>query len=228
MTDTAEMSQNGERDQKTETSMASLTIAGFTEKLSGRDPVPGGGGASAVAAALGAALGSMTASLAIGKKKYADRQDELEKLTADLKEVARQLLSCADKDAESFLPLLAAYKLPHATVEEQAARDAALDAALIRANEPPLEIMRLSLQALHLIGRAGEIGSRMAVSDAGAGAKLAGAALSAASLNVYINVKSMKDREAADRQKAEADQLMKEGNELSDQIFEKVLAEIRE
>lgn len=213
--------------EKLSSPMASLTVQEFTARLSGKDPVPGGGGASAIAAALGAALGSMTASLALGKKKYADHQEELQELVAEFQEVSSQLLACADQDADSFLPLLAAYKLPHATPQEQLEKEKALDAALLKANEAPLAIMHLSLKALQLISEAAEKGSRMAVSDAGAGAKLAGAALEAASLNVYINAKAMKDRAAAANQKAQADQLVREGSALADQIYQKVLSEIR-
>ncbi|MCH4031274.1 MAG: cyclodeaminase/cyclohydrolase family protein [Lachnospiraceae bacterium] len=220
---TAEARTEGQK----QTSMTCQSVREFTGKLAGKDPVPGGGGAAAVAAALGAALGSMTANLAVGKKRYADHQEELTKLTQQLSELIDQLLSCVDKDAENFLPLLEAYKLPHGTSEETQKKDAAIEAAIQMANEVPLSIMRLCLQALNLIGEAEEKGSRMAISDAAAGARLAGAAIDAAALNVYINTRSMKDREKAQEQQRQADEMTSLGAELSDAIYRKVLNEIR-
>ncbi len=216
-----------EMRQEVQNSMTLLSVRDFMAKLSGRDPVPGGGGASAVAAALGAALGSMTAALAVGKKRYADSQEALEKLTEQFHELIQELLACVDRDAENFLPLLSAYGLPHSTPEETKAREEAVGAALAKASEVPLCIMRLCLQALRLLDEAEEKGSRMAVSDAGAGVKLTRAALEAASLNVYINAKAMKDRETASRQREEADKMVREGKKLSDEIYGRVLKEIR-
>ena len=56
----------------------SMTIQEFLDVLSSKEPVPGGGGASALAGALGNALGQMVVNLTVGKKKYAEVEEEMQ------------------------------------------------------------------------------------------------------------------------------------------------------
>ena len=60
------------------------TINTFLKALSSREPVPGGGGASALAGALGNALGQMVANLTIGKKKYAQVEGQVQELLVQM------------------------------------------------------------------------------------------------------------------------------------------------
>ena len=53
-------------------------ICEYMEVLSSKAPVPGGGGASALAGALGNALGQMVVNLTVGKKKYAEVEEEMQ------------------------------------------------------------------------------------------------------------------------------------------------------
>lgn len=226
-TDPKKETDQTEKRQEETSSLTLLSVREFTDRLSGKDPVPGGGGAAALAAALASALGRMTAELAIGKKRYANNQKALEELSAQSGALIEELLACVDQDAENFLPLLGAYGLPRGTQREKEARDAAIGAALMKANEVPLQIMRLCLRVLRFLDEAEKKGSRMAVSDAGAGVKLAEAALEAASLNVYINAKNMEDKKTARRQIESADAMVREGRQLSDVVYSRVLEEIR-
>ena len=98
----------------------SMTIQEFLDVLSSKEPVPGGGGASALAGALGNALGQMVANLTIGKKKYALVEDEIKELAERMKGIQGQFTALADQDAKVFAPLAKCYSLPSGTEEEKA------------------------------------------------------------------------------------------------------------
>lgn len=165
----------------------------FVEVLSSKAPTPGGGGASALVGAIAVALGHMVGSLTVGKKRYAEVEAEIADCNARAHELEEELLGLVGKDAEAFLPLAAAYRMPEATKEERAAKEAVMEEALKRACAVPLRIMEVCASALDLIGIYADKGSVLALSDAGAAAACIRAAIESASLNVYINTKSMKD-----------------------------------
>ena len=100
----------------------SMTIQEFLDVLSSKEPVPGGGGASALAGALGNALGQMVANLTIGKKKYALVEDEIKELAERMKGIQGQFSALADQDAKVFAPLAKCYSLPSGTEEERHTR----------------------------------------------------------------------------------------------------------
>ncbi|MBR6444367.1 MAG: cyclodeaminase/cyclohydrolase family protein [Firmicutes bacterium] len=204
------------------------TIRDFTDELASKAPVPGGGGASALAGAVGIALGNMVGSLTVGKKKYADVEDDLRSLMKRAEVLRKELLECIDEDAACFEPLAAAYSLPAETDEEKAEKDKVMEQALETACAGPFSIMEKVCEAIGIIEEFAEKGSRLAVSDAGAGAALCCAALKGASLNIYINTKMMKDREKAAAFEEKADKLSEEGSAKADEIFEKVKDSIRE
>ena len=60
--------------------MTDMNMNEFLNVLSSKEPVPGGGGACGYVAAVGMSLGNMVLALTTGKKKYAEYQDEIEKL----------------------------------------------------------------------------------------------------------------------------------------------------
>lgn len=105
------------------------TIEGFLEVLSSKEPIPGGGGASALAGALGNALGQMVANLTIGKKKYAGVEEEIKELLGRMQELQAVFVTLADRDAEVFAPLAQCYGLPSATEEEKAYKETVMEAA---------------------------------------------------------------------------------------------------
>ena len=189
----------------------------FTEILASKEPVPGGGGASALCGATAAALGNMVGSLTVGKKKYQDVEDEIIAAMEKGDELRKKLLVLMDKDAEVFAPLAQAYSLPKG--EE---KDRIMEEALKLACSVPLEIMETLCEAVDLIEIFACKGSRMAVSDAGAGAVIAGAAIKAASLNVYINTSSMKDRAYADDINKKADEMIAVYGKKAEDIFKGV------
>jgi formiminotetrahydrofolate cyclodeaminase len=207
--------------------MADRNMNEFLEILSSKEPVPGGGGASAYVAAIGMSLGAMVANLTSGKKKYAQYQEEIEEVLIATKKVTKELVICMDKDAEAFEPLSKAYGLPRTTPEEIATRDAIMERALVEASEAPLLLMGKILESMKILSRLATIGSRLAISDVGVGIQMAKAALNGASLNVFINTKLMKDATIADEMNTRADKMLIDGNELADAVYDMVIDEIR-
>ena len=167
----------------------------FVDALASAAPAPGGGGAAALVGAIGTALGHMASNLTVGKKKYASVQAEILELNRRFGELEKELLDQVEADEQSFLPLAAAYKLPKDVLDY----DKVMDEATLEACRVPLKIMELCARALDCIAVVAEKGSRLAVSDAGCGAVCCKAAMQAASLTVFINTKSLKDRSAAAR-----------------------------
>lgn len=199
----------------------------FVDILSSKAPVPGGGGASACIGAVGTALGCMVGSLTVGKKKYADVEEEIKELMEDARRLQKELLELVEKDAEVFEPLSKAYGLPKNTEEEKAEKERVMAAALKDATEVPLEIMRKCCRGIELCGAFAEKGSKLVLSDAGVGAAACRAALNGASLNVFINTKSIKDREYADRVNQEAEEMLEKYTKKADAVFQSVLQQQR-
>ena len=205
----------------------SMTIQEFLDVLSSKEPVPGGGGASALAGALGNALGQMVANLTIGKKKYALVEDEIKELAERMKGIQGQFTALADQDAKVFAPLAKCYSLPSGTEEEKAYKAEVMEARLLDASLVPMEIMEKASEMLEIMDILADKGSRMAVSDVGVGVQFIRTALLGAVMNVYINAKSMKNREKAEEMNEKAERLIKEGTEAADRIYQKVLEQLR-
>ena len=195
----------------------------FLSELSSNAPVPGGGGASAAVGAFAAALGMMVTNLTIGKKKYADYEEEVKAVRDRLEGLRDQLIDLVDGDAVAFEPLSKAYSIP----KDDPERDTIMENALYEASVVPLSIMETVLTAAKELEVLVEKGSKLAVSDVGVGILFAQAAIEGASLNVYINTKSMKDRERAAALDAKADAIIAEGAALKARIYDGVLAAIK-
>ena len=205
----------------------SMTIQEFLDVLSSKEPVPGGGGASALAGALGNALGQMVSNLTIGKKKYALVEDEIKELAERMKGIQGQFSALADQDAKVFAPLAKCYSLPSGTEEEKAYKAEVMEARLLDASLVPMEIMEKASEMLEIMDILADKGSRMAVSDVGVGVQFIRTALLGAVMNVYINTKSMKNREKAEEMNEKAERLIREGTEAADRIYQKVLGQLR-
>lgn len=198
----------------------------FLVELSSAAPVPGGGGASAAVGALAAALASMVANLTTGKKKYAAYEEDIQRILKETAQRMEELVQLADADAQAFAPLAKAYSLPKNTDEEIAYREEVMKKVLYDASIAPLQIMETVSEVILLIEEVAEKGSVMALSDAGVAATFAQAALKGASLNVFINTKSMKDRETAAALNTKAHKLIADGEARTDRIFEMVMGKL--
>lgn len=195
----------------------------FIEALASKAPTPGGGGASAYVGALASALASMVGNLTVGKKKYADVEEQMLAELTELDDTRAHLLALVDADARAFAPLAAAYGMPKGTDEERAAQNDALQKALVGACEVPLEIMATCLQVIESCVFMARYGSVLALSDAGAAAVLAKAALQAASLNAVINLGSMDDAVRSDAYRNQMEDLLAAGIAMADEVYADVV-----
>ena len=199
--------------------MQQMTLADFTQELSGNAPVPGGGGTAALCGALAASLSSMVASLTVGKKKYEVVQEDMNALIRDAGRLREEFLNLIDEDAEAFKPLAAAYRLPQGTEEEKTARRNVMEQALRHAAESPLRIMEKTREALALVREAAGEGSVIAISDAGCSAAILEAAARSAALNVTVNTRLMEDKEAAGCLERRAQEILAECEKESENIY---------
>ncbi len=192
----------------------------FVEVLASNEPAPGGGGAAALVGAIGTALGNMVGSLTVGKKKYADVEEEIIALKAKCDALQTELLNQVEADEINFVPLAKAYGIP----KDDPNRDKIMEEATMVACSTPVKIMELCCEAMEAIAVFAEKGSRLAVSDAGCGAVCVKAALQAASLNVFINTKTLKNREVAEEMNAKCLGMLDKYGKMADEIFETVKA----
>ena len=180
------------------------SCAEFAEVLAAKESVPGGGGAAALVGALGVALCSMVGNFTTGKKTYAAVEDDVQRMLRDAEDVRLALIDLVHADAEAFFPLSQAYAIPR----DDPRRAEVLEDATKNACAAPVEMMRQICRAIELLEEMGEKGSRMLVSDVGCGALLCRAALEAASMNVFVNTKTLKDRAFAEETEAVCDEML--------------------
>jgi len=190
----------------------------FVEVLASSRPAPGGGGAAALVGAIGTALGNMVGSLTLGKKKYADIESEIAGLTDRCRELEKELLDQVEADEVGFMPLADAYAIP----KDAPGRNDKLEAATIKACEVPMHIMELCCEAIKTVEVFAAKGSRLAISDAGCAAVCLKAALEAASLNVYINTKTLQNRELADEMNSKCEDLLNTYGAVCNRVYEDV------
>lgn len=203
--------------------LADKTCMDFTEVLASKEPVPGGGGAAALVGAIGTALGSMVCNLTIGKKKYAQYEEEIKGILSEAGEIQRELLKMIDDDAENFLPLSKAYGMKKDTEEERKLKEETLEKALKQACEVPVSIVKKAYEAIKLHENLVNKCSKLAISDVGVGVQCLRAAIISAQLNVIININSIKDQNYVSKVKEETEKLVKEGIEIADEVYEEVL-----
>lgn len=190
----------------------------FLEKLSSKEPTPGGGGASALVAAIGCSLGSMVANLTTGKKKYAEYQEKIDEYLKVLAEKNEILQQDIIKDAEAFAPLAAAYSLDKATP----GYDDIMEKATLDAATAPKEILEDIYSLVPIIEDLSVMGSRLAISDVAVAASCVRAAMEGCVLNVYINTKSMKNREVAVAMNKEVKAMVEDGVSRMNKVYLKI------
>ncbi len=174
-------------------SLTNLSCVEFASQLAAKEPVPGGGGAAALVGALGAALCSMVGNYTTGKKTYAHVEEDIQRMLAKAQRVRLCLLELVQEDANAFFPLSQCYTMDR----NDPKRAKTLEEATKGACAAPLEMMRQICCAIELLEEMGQKGSRMLLSDVACGALLCEAALQAASINVFVNTKSLTSKEFA-------------------------------
>lgn len=197
------------------TNLTGLSFSELTARLASREPIPGGGSAAALAGAMGAALVAMVAELTIGRADAAAHDEELRRLRDDAVAHHGLLQQLAEQDAAAYEAVVTARRLPRQTDEERAARAAELGRAMVTAAEVPLRTAETAAEVLQLAHTIAPIGNPNAVSDAGVGAQLAGAAVRGAVLNVRINLPYLPaDAPLRDTAAADADRLERQATDV--------------
>lgn len=175
------------------TDLVTLSVRDFGAALASDAPAPGGGSASAAAGAMGAALLGMVCRLTLGREKYRDSWEELERV-ANVCDVNRDtLLGLVDEDTRAYDAIVAARKLPKETPEEKAARKKAIDEATLLATTVPMQTAFFSMQAIEKAPVVLEKGNPNCASDAFVAALLLSSAVEGALANVRINLPGVTD-----------------------------------
>lgn len=191
----------------------------FVEMVGSSSPAPGGGGAAAVVGAIGVALGNMITNLTVDRmikaENFGDDYQALVSVKNQFDALQTSLLDCVEADEIGFMPLAEAYKIP----KDTPGRDETMEKAKVSACGVPLKIMEMCCEALDSLVIVSQKGSRIALSDAGCAAACCKAALQSASLNVYTNTKTMKNRLSADELNRYTNLMMNKGGRLADLIF---------
>ena len=185
--------------------LTELTVKGLLAETAGDAPVPGGGSISALNGAIAAALTEMVANLTIGKKKYADVQDEMAEIAKSAAALQKELVLDVDRDSEAYDGVSQAFKLPKETDEEKAIRSAAIQENTKKAALVPMEVARRASALLPTIEAVVARGNQNAVTDGCVAMMCARVAVVGALFNVRINLTSIKDEEFVARLREEAD-----------------------
>lgn len=201
--------------------MKNMTIQEFAMQTASNEPVPGGGSISALAGSLAAALTEMVAGLTIGKKKYAEAEEEMKAAIEVMRPVRDQLLDDIKRDSESFDQYMQALALPKETEEEKAARTEAMQNGLKAAVEVPLSVAKAACGILPYAETMVVKGNRTAVTDALVATMMARTAVLGAGFNVKINLESIKDQEYVDKIGKEVEDLEKQAIEQEKKILAK-------
>lgn len=207
--------------------MADKSCSYFLDVLASKAPVPGGGGAAAMGGAIGMALSNMVGNLTVGKKKFADVEDEVKELLERGSQIIEDLKMLVDKDAEVFEPLSKAYGLPKDTPEEKEHKAKVMEECSIEACSVPMEIMRKAYEGIKIHERMGQIGTKLAISDVGCGVAFLKAALVSGQLNVLINLGAIKNEEFIKETTEEMDRLLEEGCRIADETLDDVISKFK-
>jgi Methenyl tetrahydrofolate cyclohydrolase len=173
--------------------LASLSVSKFLDETASNSPAPGGGSVSALAASLGAALASMVCRLTIGRNSNATVQSELESILIKSEKLRAKFTALIDEDTNAFKKVIAAYRLPKETTEQNAQRAAAIQAAYKEATVIPVQLLELCAEAVALLKIVGEKGNKNSLTDSGVAVLMLGAACDGAAMNVRINLASITD-----------------------------------
>src|SRR5438067_8843546 len=107
-----------------------LPVHEFVEGLAAKQPTPGGGSAAALAGALGAGLVSMVCRYTVGRERYADVEDAMQRVLARSESLREALEEAVEADVAAYGSYSEAQSMPKETDEEQRERHTAQQAAL--------------------------------------------------------------------------------------------------
>ncbi len=196
--------ENFSRDQILENRLArhlgaaEQALPEFLDEVASSAPTPGGGSVSALAGALAGALGSMVSRLTIGKKRYAEHEDQMRTAEKALESLRRELFDLVAEDARAYESFRAAARMSQRTPEEVSTRDAAMREAARNAARVPLRTAETCVQVLEQLSVVATHGNENALSDAAVAGWLARAGTEGAVWNVTINLPELPEAERAE------------------------------
>ena len=196
----------------------------FINTLASKEPTPGGGGASAMVGTVSAALCSMVANLTAGKKKYAQYQEDIERILRYLEEAVWEINSYIEKDADAFAPLAEAYKIP----KDDPKKAEIMEKALLAAAVVPMELAGKLYDLIPVMEELEEKGSKMALSDVAVAAVCCKAAMEGAVMNVYINTKSLTNPLISKGLNEKAMKLVADGGRRCQDIYNRIQKDLME
>ncbi len=205
----------------------SKTLQEYLTELSSNSPTPGGGNVAALCGALSASLGTMVCNLTIGKKKYANVENEMISVKQKLESYQKTFVELGAKDNAAFEKVMEAFKLPKETDAEKESRSKKIEEATIGAADIPAQVMKTCADILPLLKIIIDKGNRNSLSDAGVAASLIGTAAKSAYLNVIINCSSLSNQTIAQEIKKRADVSIEEISRSSDFLVEQVVKAIQ-
>jgi len=198
----------------TDTRAEQGSMDAFLDALASGAPTPGGGGAAALMAAVGAALVAMVCNLTVGRPRYADVEERMTMALREAQELRGQAQALIDADAAAYGEVAAVFALPKGTPDEQAARKTRLQRALKDAAQPPLRVAECAVAALRLCADVADGGNPSVLSDIAVAALAGRAALDAAAVNVRINLKTIRDPAFVEGAEARVTALLEQGQAL--------------
>ncbi len=198
------------------------SIRNYLDDISSSNPTPGGGNVSAFSGAMACSLGIMVCNLTIGKKKYAEVEEEMKDIKFELSVAKEEFLSLAEKDNQAFEKVMNSFKLPKDTEEQKKARSESIEAATLEAAEAPSEVLHYSGKIIPLFQSLAEKGNQNSVSDAGVAAALISTAAEGAYLNVLINCSSLANQTVAGEILKKNDIILNEVKQLSQFISSEI------
>lgn len=203
-----------------------LTIGTFLEQLSSASPTPGGGSWAALSGGLGASLTSMVCSLTVGRERYADYDQLAAQSLADCTALCTRFLEGIQEDIDAFNQMGQVFTMPRTTDEEKLARKETMQRALKLCTLPPIHLMELAVEGLHITKNLVGQSNATAVSDLGCAALALKSTIQGGWLNVSINLGSIRDEEFVAKYRTDGEKMLAEGVKLADEIYDAVLSSL--
>jgi glutamate formiminotransferase/formiminotetrahydrofolate cyclodeaminase len=195
----------------------------FLDHLAAATPTPGGGSAAAYVGAMGAALVAMVARLTVGKKLYVSVEAQMNEILKQAERLRHELTDAVVEDSVAFEGVMAAFKLPKDTPEQQTRRAAAIESDTLRAAQVPLAVAQKAVTVMALAERCVALGNLHAISDAASAASMARTALISAGYNVRANVAGLADKTAGENLLTQLHVLEKKAARLEKDIHKSLL-----
>jgi formiminotetrahydrofolate cyclodeaminase len=206
--------------------LTTKTVSEFLDEVASNSPAPGGGSVSALAGSLGAALTSMVCRLTIGKKKYADVQNEMESILKKSEELRSKITATIEEDTVAFNGVMAALALPKETDDQKVLRNRAIQEATKSATLVPLRLMSLCEEGIDFAQIVAEKGNKNSLSDAGVSLLLLQAAANGAALNVRINLPGLDDQQFRDEAIEKVTSVIKRIDDTVNELMSSLIAKL--